>query len=255
MAVRGLPAAPLRDAVSAYYGFREEAAGAVRRREGPGHHVVVVVSFGEAWSIDGEPLTSFAAGLHRRQVTTEHRGRAFGIHVDLAPPAAYALFGVPLHELADRAVDLGDVLREPSLVERLHDAPGWEARFRLLDGVLALRLGAAPPPCDGVAHAWRRLTEPGGRVRIGVLAAELGWSRRRLVARFREQVGLPPKAAARIVRFERARALAERSERPNWTHVALECGYYDQSHLSNDFRAVTGRTPGTFLQDARGAGA
>ena len=55
MAVRRLPAAPLRGSVSAYYGFREEAAAAVRRREGPGCHVVVIVSFAdrlphvEAW--------------------------------------------------------------------------------------------------------------------------------------------------------------------------------------------------------------
>lgn len=239
------------DSVSAYYGFREETGAPVRRREGPGHEVVVIISFGEEWSIDGARLTSFAAGLHRRQVTTEHGGRAFGIHVDLAPPGAYSLFRVPLHELAGRTVALGDVLDEPNLAERLHDAPGWGVRFDLLDEVLVRRLEGAPPPCEGVSFAWRRLRETGGRARIASLAAELGWSRKRIVARFREQVGLPPKAAAQLIRFERARALAERSEPPDWTRIALECGYYDQSHLVNDFRAVTGRTPATFLQDVR----
>ena len=224
----------------------------MRRREGPGCHVVVIVSFGEEWRIDGERLTSFAAGLHRQQVTTEHRGRAFGIHVDLAPPAAYSLFRVPLHELAGRTVELGAVLDERDFVEQLHGAPGWGARFDLLDDVLLQRLGEAPPPCPGVVHAWRRLRKTGGQVRVAAHAAELGWSRKRLVARFREQVGLPPKAAAGIVRFERARALAGRSERPDWARIAAECGYCDQSHLSSDFRSVTGRTPGTFLQDAPG---
>jgi AraC-like DNA-binding protein len=239
--------------VSAYYGFREEAAAAVRRREGPGHHVVLLVSFGDEWLIDGARLTSFVGGLHRRQVTTEHGGRASGIHIDLAPTAAYSLFGIPLHELTDRTVALEDVLDEPDLAERLHDAPGWEARFALLDELLHRRLRAAAPPSEGVVHAWRRLRESGGRVRIGSLAAELGWSRARIVARFREQVGLPPKAVARIIRFERARAAAEASERPDWTRIALEFGYYDQSHLINDFRAVTGRTPTTFLQDLQDA--
>ena len=83
-------------------------------------------------------------------------------------------------------------------------------------------------------------------VALGVvreLAGELGWSRKRIVARFREEIGLSPKAAARVLRFEQARRSAERSQRPDWAEIAVECGYYDQSHLINEFRAVTDRTP------------
>jgi AraC-like DNA-binding protein len=159
------------------------------------------------------------------------------------------LFGLPLHTLAHRAVSLEDVFDEPSLVDRLYDAGGWEARFGLVDAVLLRRLADTRPPTPGVAWAWRRLVETDGRVAIGALADELGWSRKRIVARFREEVGLPPKAMARLLRFERARALAERPGRHDWVRIAVECGYYDQSHLINDFRAVTGRTPETFLQD------
>lgn len=255
MALHRLPADELRDAVSAYYGFVDDAAGGVRRREGPRPAVVALISFGERWTIDGEQMTSFVGGLHRRQVTTEHRGRAVGIHVDLVPAAAYSLFRVPLHELADRTVPLEEVLAEANLVERLHDERDWEARFRLLDSVLMHRLAEAPPPYAGVEYAWRRLRETEGRIRIAALAAELGWSRKRIVARFREQVGLPPKSVARMLRFDRARTLAEQSRRPDWARIAVECGYYDQSHLINDFRAVTGRTPATFFQDAASAAA
>jgi AraC-like DNA-binding protein len=221
----------------------------MRRREGPGRHVVVLISFGEGWSIDGAEFGSFAAGLHDRQVTTEHGGQSFGIHVDVAPPTAYALFGLPMHSIARRGVPLDDVLDEPFLAERLHDACDWSERFRLLDGLFAKRLAVARPPTPGVAWAWRRLFETDGRVAIGSLAHELGWSRKRIVARFREEVGLTPKAVARVLRFERACALGACAERPDWGRIAQECGYYDQSHLIRDFRAVTGRTPATFFQD------
>jgi AraC-like DNA-binding protein len=209
-----------------------------------------MISFGEGWLINGDRFSSFAAGLHDRQVTTEHGGRSFGIHVDLSPTAAYMLFGLPMHSLAQRVVSLEDVLDEPSLADRLHDADGWAGRFRLLDAIIAKRLAEARPPSAGVVWAWQRLLETDGSVAIGTLAEQLGWSRKRIVARFREEVGLPPKTVARLLRFDRARTLAERRESPDWGRIAVECGYYDQSHLINAFRAVTGRTPGTFFQDA-----
>jgi AraC-like DNA-binding protein len=249
--VRGDPAPALRGHVSAYYGFREETPRPVRRREGPGLHAIVLVSFGETWSINGKRVESFAAGLHGRQVTTEHRGRSFGIQVDLSPPAAYVLFREPMHELAHRVVPLEEVFGEPLLAERLHERADWADRFALLDSVLARRLGDAPAPSSEISWAWHTLLQTGGRMRVAALATELGWSRKRIAARFREEVGLAPKAAARLIRFERARESAERSERRDWARIALEYGYYDQSHLINDFREVTGRSPETFFQDAR----
>jgi AraC-like DNA-binding protein len=248
--VEGRVSEQLAGSVSRYVGFREEAPGPVARREGPGHHVVVIVSFGEEWLIDGERLDSFLGGLRDRQVATRHEGRSFGIHVDLVPQAAHRLFGLPLHELAYRQAPLEEVLDEPGLLERLYEAGDWDARFELLDRVFVRRLEASERPSREIEWAWRSLLAVSGNVRVGRLAERLGWSRKRLVARFREEIGVSPKTAARILRFERARALAESSDDPDWARIAVEAGYYDQSHLSHEFRAFSGRTPGTFFQDS-----
>ena len=232
-----------------YYGFSETSSAPVRRREGPGADVVVVISFGEPWWINRERVVSFAAGLHEQQVTTEHRGRSFAVQLNVAPPVARALLGVPLDMLANRVVPLDEVLGGPDLADRVHDAGDWPGRFRLLDTLLLRRLADAGRPDPGVWWAWRRLAATNGRIPIGKLAGELGWSRKRIVARFRDEVGLPPKTFARVLRFERARALAAREARPDWSRIAAECGYYDQSHLINDFRSISGRTPETFFQD------
>ena len=248
MAIRGRVGEALRGQVSAYHGFLEETGAPVSRREGPGSHVVVLISFGEEWTIDGDRFSSFVGGLRNRQVATRHEGRSHGIHVDLTPPAAHRIFGLPLHELAERQVPLEEVLDEPFLAERLHDAGEWESRFRLLDDVFGRRL--TDPVSGEIAWAWARLVDTDGAVPIGDLARELGWSRKRIVARFREVIGLPPKRAAKLLRFERARALAGSASTPDWAWIAREAGYYDQSHLINEFRAVTGRTPETFFQDS-----
>jgi AraC-like DNA-binding protein len=245
------PAPMLCGWASSYYGFGEDTGMPVRRREGPGVDIVVILAFEEHWLIDGERQRSFIAGLHEAQVTTEHPGRSLGMQLNLNPLAARALTGLPLHELAERTVALEEVLREPFLVERLATARDWDARFRLLDDMLAPRLANAQPSRE-VTWAWKRLKSTYGRAAVGALAEELGWSRKRIVARFRDEVGLPPKAVARLIRFERAREL---SGKMPWAELALECGYYDQSHLINEFRAITGRTPETFLQDTNAAAA
>lgn len=76
------------------------------------------------------------------------------------------------------------------------------------------------------------------------VARRLGWSRRRLERLFARDVGIPPKLYARIVRLNAVLATLEEPERPQAVDLALEAGYFDQSHLLRDFRALAGRRPG-----------
>lgn len=216
----------------------------MRRREGPGGDVVATFSIGHEWLIDDERRSSFIGGLRCSQVTTEHAGWSCGMHVGLVPWAAHALLGIPMHELAETTVPFEELL-PADLVGRLEDA-AWDERFGLLDDLFARRLLDVPAASPGVVWAWERLRETHGQARVTSLAEELGWSRKRLVARFREQIGLPPKAVARLLRFERARTLAGSM---SWGELAIACGFADQPHLISEFRAFTGRTPETFLQD------
>lgn len=241
-----LPAPPLDRFVTRYAGFEERTPGPMQRREGPGGEVVVILGFAGTWRIGDAarpneiPRThrSFVGGLRDTCVRTEHDGLSHGIHVGLTPAGAHALFRVPLHELARTTVEID----EPELVERLAEAPDWESRFAILDATLPRRFAGASPVRE-VEWAWGRLTESRGRIRVRDLSRELGWSERRLVAAFREHVGLAPKAAARTLRFAHARELAACEPRPSWAEIALRAGYYDQAHLANDFRRVTGLTP------------
>jgi AraC-like DNA-binding protein len=248
MLIEHRPSPALAGRVVRYCGFEERTPQPLQRREGPGVSTVLVFAFEEHWLINGERHTSFTGGLHEAQVTTEHPGRSLGLQVDLDPLAARALFGLPAHELANRTVPLDDVL-SPELAERLANAGGWPDRFALLDEALTAALADARPSAE-IAWAWGRLRSSHGRIPVGALCEELGWSRKRIVARFRDELGLPPKAVARLLRFERARSLAGTMA---WGELAYACGFADQSHLINEFRAITGRTPETFLQDTLAA--
>jgi AraC-like DNA-binding protein len=133
-------------------------------------------------------------------------------------------------------------------VAQLEDAPTWDARFVLLDTFIASRVAQSRAPSPEVVWAWRQLAGQAGPRRVGALAAELGWSPKHLIARFREQIGLPPKTVARIARFHRVVRWLGGRERVRWAELACRAGYYDQAHLNRDFRELAGSTPSDFLR-------
>ena len=113
----------------------------------------------------------------------------------------------------------------------------------------SLRAQAAPPVSAEVTHAWDQITTSRGAVSVHDLCRETGWSNKHLLARFREQIGVTPKRAARMVRFEStlrrvAGATSVAGSRPDWARLAIECGYADQAHLIREFGEFTGTTPG-----------
>jgi AraC-like DNA-binding protein len=192
---------------------------------------------------------AFVIGGHDSSRVLEGDTAPSYVEVLLAPLGAYTILGLPMGELSGRTVDLVDVLGASArrLTERLREVPTWPQRFALVDQFLLRRLEDGPRPSPEVAQAWRRLVATGGAVPIGRLADEVGWSHKHLITRFQRQVGLRPKTAARLVRFNRVwRHLDER--RPlDWADVARDAGYADQAHLVRDFRQFTGTTPTHFL--------
>jgi AraC-like DNA-binding protein len=96
-------------------------------------------------------------------------------------------------------------------------------------------------PDPEVAHVWRRTRASRGRLRVDGVAGEVGWSRKRLWSRFRSQLGITPKRAAQLVRFDHAAHLLAAGRTP--ARVAAESGYSDQSHLHREVRSFTGLTP------------
>ena len=188
------------------------------------------------------------AGLHDVFALTETCGAQSGLQVNLTPLGARRFLGAPMAEIANQVVSVEDVLGTAGsrLTAELRDAPGWAARFDLLDAIIARRCDAAPAVSPLAAAGWHRLGATGGRLAIGTLAAELASSRKHLIAVFRDQIGLPPKTVARVLRFQRAIRLYDGGG-ASWVDVAYACGYADQAHFIKDFRRFAGATPQAFL--------
>jgi AraC-like DNA-binding protein len=181
----------------------------------------------------------------------ETDGAQEGVHIELTLPGARLLLGRPLEELGDRLVDPVDLLGAEALdlVGRLSEAPSQLHRLALLERMVEERLAIAAkrPPRD-LVWAWHRLQASVGRVAIGVLAKELGCSRKHLTLRFHHEFGISPKLLARILRFDRADWLIGAGRVAGLADLAAASGYADQAHLSREFRAFAGSAPAAFLR-------
>ncbi|MER5948710.1 helix-turn-helix transcriptional regulator [Streptomyces sp. NPDC001904] len=157
--------------------------------------------------------------------------------IRFAPGAAPAWLGVPAHELRDRGVGLADLwpsARVRRLTERIGTAADPAAE---LEAVAVRLAGAAAPPDPLLAAVVRAL---GSGATVAETARLTGLGPRHLHRRSLTAFGYGPKTLARILRLQRALALA-RAGVP-FAETAARAGYTDQAHLSRDVKDLTGST-------------
>jgi len=242
--------------VSEYFGGSEETLAPLCRRELPADIAPIIINFGAPFRLidDADPsrwteIRSFIAGAFDRYVLVASTGSYACMQINFTILGARLFFGRPMHALANRVVPLDDAFGAEArrLEMALFDADDWAARFDLLDDAIAARIARATLPPPAVTHVMRRLVRSHGAIPIGALAGESGWSHKHLVSQFTEQIGLTPKTLARVLRFGLA---ADRLASANGGHladIAIDCGYYDQSHFTRDFREFAGVTPTELL--------
>jgi len=196
--------------------------------------------------------TCWLAGQGESFIETGSHGDTVLLGVQFHSHGAYRLLRLAQHELSGQVIELEALLGDQvlGLRQRLLETLSPMARFVLLERWLLRLLDRGAQVHPAVVEASRRIAGTHGQIALPALSRHTGFSREHLIRRFREQVGLTPKAYSNIVRFNRALELA-RAPASSWAEIAHACGYYDQSHLVRDFQRFAGRAPGTLLQDAR----
>ncbi|NIP59334.1 MAG: helix-turn-helix domain-containing protein [Gemmatimonadetes bacterium] len=249
------PPAPLRPYVRLIWCLEIDTPGEFGppERIAPDGIVELVFHYGDEMSLrfagdDFAPQPRSSLVGQTRRYLEIHPRRATGlVSVRFRPWGALHFLGMPVSELADRVVPAGDVWGPAAveLEERLAAAGGLDERVAHIRRFLLDRLR---PRREGeVAEAVRTVWRHRGHVRASRLYRELGVSPRTAQRIFRAAVGMPPKSYARLVRFLHACSVLRESDCSSLTEVGYACGYYDQAHFIADFKALSGMTPGAFV--------
>lgn len=180
-------------------------------------------------------------------IDTDQQERVAGIQFHAG--GAFPFFRIPTCEMAEQSVALDDLWRGESanIRERLLSAPDVRTMFQVLEKCLLERLARPLELHPAVAYAVRRFQIPGQAARVADVIDRIGLSQRRFIELFRREIGLSPKTFCRVRRFQRVLEIVHRKEHTDWAKTALDCGYYDQSHLIHDFQSLAGITPSMYL--------
>jgi AraC-like DNA-binding protein len=166
----------------------------------------------------------FLAGQITRPLLIRPTGAGKVLAARFHPNGAARICKRPMEELTDRFLPLDIPASTPEELEA-----ALLKRLRPGNWVVEKALATIG---DGQGH-------------ISDLAAELRYSRRSIQRVFQRDVGIPPKLYARIQRFQRV--FREYQAGRKWIETAIECGYYDQSHLAVDFRQFAGEAPAALI--------
>ena len=252
---RVAPPAHLAGLIRGYTDYDECTGGFTTRRELPHGEGVLIFNLGEPIAIiagDGRELCvgtsqAFVAGFHLRPALSVSSGSQRGIEIDLPLTSLRRLLGLPMDILRDGAVNIDGILGQEAerLGAKLADAPTLAARIRLIDRFLIHRFATTSALAEAQIAALRMLASPEND--IMEVACAIGWSRKHLANRVRDIVGVGPRSFRRVLRFQRAVAMITPAYAPNWAGLAIDAGYYDQSHLIREFGELAEMTPTDYL--------
>ncbi len=211
--VRARPTDRLRPMVAWYSGYRQAGVPPALHRGLPSPYLTLI------FTLD-EPLF-LAQHVDPRRAPGDYRALLGGLHTSPA---------LVRHDGRQSGIQ---VAIDPLAARPLFGMPAGELAG--LDDEAGAILGEA------------RVT--GGRITIGLLAAETGWSARHLQSQLRLETGLTPKEAARVIRFDRACRRYVQEPTRTLAVLAAEQGYYDQAHLDREFSALVGVSPSAWLAE------
>jgi AraC-like DNA-binding protein len=192
----------------------------------------------------------WVSGLQREFIVLGVQKGASMMGAHFRTGGAAPFFGFPISELSGNVIELDLIWKREILAlrEQLLEAKSPEKKFDLLTDYLICK-AESRLATDATVSVALKMLRSWPVLSLRELASRIGLTHKQMLARFDCRVGVTPKVAARIFRFQNALGVANKAKSmPDWSDLAVSCGYYDQAHLIHEFQRLAGMTPATYVE-------
>ena len=191
----------------------------------------------------------WVCGMHTGSILHQPVAETHMMGVSFKPFGALPFLNVPLSELKNRQVDLDLIWGNETLALKhlLLAQKSPQDRFLTVEAFLTKKLSNDRNHFAAIIEWLDLQLSSVEDVHLENLYQKIGYSKRHIIQEFRKHVGLSPKDLKQIYRFNAALNAIDPNQ-INWTHLALECDYYDQAHFNNQFKNFSGLTPSEYVR-------
>lgn len=195
----------------------------------------------------GDDAGAFAVGLMTAYEAVRLNAETSLFGIRFYADRAGALFGYPVSELKGDRVRLADLWgsRARFLVEEVREAGGVADIIPVIESYFATVADVRMPVADPLLRASMAcLHAARGAIDVPTLADRCGYSERTVRRAFQAGLGVSPKQMADLIRFQSVLTELHRGNRGSYADLAVQYGYYDQSHFNRTFKRLYGLAPG-----------
>ena len=185
-----------------------------------------------------EPITIPSGKKSEMLIVQFKKGRVFPFLIE------------PIQNLTNFVVD-AELAISPKILnirERLLEASTHFEKFQVLEKQLLRIYHRKLEVNSFVDFAVSTINTTPNRCSIKSISHKVGFSQKHLIKLFKEHVGVAPKEFLKVIRFQRAIQQIENQISVDWSQIAFDCGFYDQSHFIADFKDFSGFTPSEYVK-------
>ena len=251
---RLVPAKELRAYVEHFWIVRWDLRGETPQlAETLPHPSVYWITENRTSTIQGVPTKRFSRML-------KGKGRVFG--VKFRPGGFYPFLGSPVAAFTDSHLTAGAVFGAEgravaSQLKRLSaealcagDANGAndadERMIECVEDLLLARLPELDQTLAVISSIAAAIVQTPAITKVDHIVERFGINKRALQRLFNQYVGVSPKWMIKRYRLHEVIDRVAAGRAVNWSRLALELGYFDQTHFIKDFKALVGKSPAEY---------
>lgn|SRR5690606_9408604 len=191
-----------------------------------------------------------AGQIYNSRIVFRQTGIFGNLGLILHPTATYYLFHQPgkfFNNTWTRFIDSSPIA-SCELNKKLAQCSKVDGRVKLLFMFLSQLEKNRLPSIPWLETSVNTILQKNGLISQGELIDNAGVSVRHFRRVFKNVIGVPPKYFCKVIQLNSVFQLLHDNKSEKMHLLALDCGYYDQSHFINDFHKLIGNTPENFLQ-------